>query len=285
VAQDDQGYRDDVRVTGAPIVLSGERLLRVDVGTLRLDDRAGGSSSGLPPAPGVRSVAASPQATFAVGVSTAGTRLVRLRSDGTPLVLATGTALVDPTVDARGWTWTADLAVPGRLTVVAPVPGADPAEVPAAARRAIVVPWLDGRTVRALDVSRDGARIAVVSTGRDGSARLDVGGIVRDGAGQPVQLASNLAIGRGLRRPSDVAWGDRTSLVVLALGAKDAVSAYEVVVGGTSTALAPAPQVVRVAVGDGLRAVYLTTSSGTVLVRSGDGWRTVGPGRAVTVPQ
>jgi hypothetical protein len=43
--------------------------------------------------------------------------------------------------------------------------------------------------------------------------------------------------------------------------------------------------VVRVAVGDGLRAVYLTTSSGTVLVRSGDGWRTVGQGRGVTVPQ
>jgi hypothetical protein len=283
--QDDQGYRDDVRVTGAPIVLTGERLLRVDVGTGTVDERGNGSSSGLPPAPGVRSISASPQATFAVGVSTIGTRLLRLRSDGTALVLATGTALVDPTVDARGWTWTADLAVPGRLTVVAPVPGADPVAIPPGARRVIEVPWLMGRTVRALDVSRDGARIAVVSTAHDGSVRLDVGGIVRDATGQPTRLATNLVVGGNLRRPTDVAWGDRTSLVVLALDAKGVVTPYEVVVGGTVTALAPAPHVLHVAVGDGLRAVYLTTSTGTVLVRSGDGWRTVGQGRGVTVPQ
>jgi hypothetical protein len=284
-AQDDQGYRDDVRVTGAPIVLSGERLLRVDVGTGTIDDRGNGSSSGLPPAPGVRAISASPQATFAVGVSTVGTRLLRLRSDGTALVLATGTALVDPTVDARGWTWTADLAVPGRITVVAPVPGADPAAISPGARRVIEVPWLTDRTVRALDVSRDGARIAVVSTARDGSVHLDVGGIVRDATGQPTRLAANLVVGRNLRRPTDVAWGDRTSLVVLARDAKGVVTPYEVVVGGTVTALAPAPQVLRVTVGDGLRAVYLTTAAGTVLVRSGDGWRTVGQGRGVTVPQ
>jgi hypothetical protein len=42
---------------------------------------------------------------------------------------------------------------------------------------------------------------------------------------------------------------------------------------------------VGVAVGDGLRAVYLTTAAGLVLVRSGNGWQTVGAGQAVTVPQ
>jgi hypothetical protein len=171
------------------------------------------------------------------------------------------------------------------LIVVAPVPGADPAAISPGARRVIEVPWLMGRTVRALDVSRDGARIAIVSTARDGSVRLDVGGIVRDATGQPTRLATNLVVGRNLRRPTDVAWGDRTSLVVLAQDAKGVVTPYEVVVGGTVTALAPAPQVLHVTVGDGLRAVYLTTSAGTVLVRSGDGWRTVGQGRGVTVPQ
>jgi hypothetical protein len=285
VAADDQGYRDDVRVTGAPIVLAGDRLLRVDVGTEAVDARGSGSSSGLPPAPGVRAVSASPGATFVVGVSTPGTRLLRLRSDGTALVLAAGSALVDPTVDARGWTWTADQAVPGRLTAVAPVPGSDPAEVPPSARRVLSVPWLEGRTVRALDISRDGARIAVVSTAGDGSTRLDVGGIVREAGGQPVRLAGHLVVGGNLRQPSDVAWGDRTSLVVLAQDAKGAVTPYEVVVGGSATALAPAPRPVRVAVGDGLRAVYLTTATGAVLVRSGNGWRTVGQGRGVTVPQ
>ncbi len=283
--QSDQGYRDDVRVNGAPIVLSGDRLLRVDVGTGTVDKRTAGSSPGLPPAPGVRSVSASPGATFTVAVSAGGTKLLRLRTEGTRLVLATGTSWVDPVVDAHGWTWSADTAVPGRLTVVAPVPVAEPTEVPNQARHVIPVPWLEGRAVRALDVSRDGARIAVVSTAPDGTARLDVAGIVRDGTGQPVRLADSVVVGRGLRRPSDVAWGDRTSLVVLALDDKGVVTPYEVVVGGTFTALAPAPQVVGVAVGDGLRAVYLTTASGLVLVRSGNGWETVGPGRAVTVPQ
>lgn len=283
--QDDQGYRDDVRVTGAPIVLSDDRLLRVDVGTGTIDDRETGSSSGLPPAPGIRSVSASPQATFEVGVTTGGSRLVRLRSDGTPLVMASGKGFVDPTVDARGWTWTADVAAPGRLTAVAPIPGADPSEVSDKARHVIDVPWLQGRTVRALDVSRDGARIAVISTSADGSVRVDVGGIVRDATGQPVRLAENLVVARGLRQPRELAWGDRMSLVVLALDGKGVVTPFEVVIGGDATALAPAPDLQGVAVGDGLRAVYLTTTTGQVLVRSGNGWRSVGEGRAVTVPQ
>lgn len=283
--QDDQGYRDDVRVTGAPIVLSGERLLRVDVGTGRVDERDTGSSTGLPPAPGIRSVAASPQATFEVGVSTSGTRLVRLRSDGSALVLASGKALVDPTVDARGWTWTADAAAPGRLTVVAPIPGTDPAAISEQARHVLEVPWLEGRAVRALDVSRDGARLAVVSSASDGTLRLDVSGIVRDATGRPERLAANLVVGRSLKAPSEVAWGDRTSLVVLAPDDDGGQTPYELVVGGGVTPLSAAPHVVGVAVGDGLRAVYLTTSTGSVLVRSGNGWRTVGDGRAVTVPQ
>ena len=50
VSVTDQGFRDDVRVTGAPLVLTENRLLRVDQGTGALDARATGSPTDLPPA-------------------------------------------------------------------------------------------------------------------------------------------------------------------------------------------------------------------------------------------
>jgi hypothetical protein len=82
----------------------------------------------------------------------------------------------------------------------------------------------------------------------------------------------------------DVAWADRGSLVVLGRVGTGPVRPYSVSVGGTATALPDVDGAVSVAVGDGLRAVYVTTASGQVLARSGSGWRLLGAGRGVTVP-
>jgi hypothetical protein len=147
--------------------------------------------------------------------------------------------------------------------------------------------WLSGRIVRALDVSRDGARVAIVSSGAGGARRLDVTGIIRGPGGQPTGLAAPLEVARSLTGVVDAAWADSTALVVLGYGASDrVVAAYEVVVGGTSTALPRVPGVaLTVATGDGLRAVYVTTSAGTVLGRSGTSWAVVGAGRSVSIPE
>ena len=275
----DTGFRDDVRVTGDPVVLSGDRLVGIDAVSGRLD---GGRATALSPGVRLRSVAVGARGSLVVGVESTGRRLVRVQTGGRPTVLLTGSSLVDPVVDASGAAWSADLAVPGRLRVV--VGNQVRGVAPRAAT--LTADWLVGRTVRALDLSRDGARAVVVSQGPDGDRRVDVAGVRRGPDGQPLGLAAPLEVARSLSRVLDAAWADRTDLVVLARGARDtATRPYDVVVGGPATALAAAPDAVSVAAGDGLRALYLTTDRGTVLARSGTGWATVGVGRSVSVPE
>jgi hypothetical protein len=135
-----------------------------------------------------------------------------------------------------------------------------------------------------VDVSRDGARVAVDSS-RGGDRRVDVAGVVRDQGGAPVRLSGEaLPVARSLDEVRDVAWADRGTLVLLARRGTGALRPYSASVGGTATALPYVPGVVSIAAGDGLRAVYVTTASGELLARSGSGWRPLGPGRAVTVP-
>jgi hypothetical protein len=82
----------------------------------------------------------------------------------------------------------------------------------------------------------------------------------------------------------DVSWADRTNLAVLA-GPADRMLPYQVEVGGLVSALPPVQDARGVSAGDGLRAVYLVTTGGRVLVRTGNGWRPLGQGTSVTIPQ
>lgn len=275
----DTGFRDDVRVTGEPVVLSGDRLVGIDAVSGKLN---ASRATDLSPGVRLRSLAVGAGGSLVVGVETSGRRLVRTQTGGRPTVLLTGSDLVDPVIDVTGAVWSADVAQPGRLRVVVGTAVRD-----VAPRASTLTPdWLAGRAVQAVDVSRDGARVLVVSRGPGGDRRVDVAGVRRGTGGQPLALAASLEVARSLRRVIDAAWADRTDLVVLARGAGDvATRPYDVVVGGPATALAAAPDAVAVAAGDGLRAVYLTTDRGTVLARSGTGWATVGVGRSVSVPE
>ncbi len=269
-------YRDDVRVGGAAMVLSGDRLLRVQPGTGKL--AAEGLT--LPGGGDVGSVAVGPDASPVVGVDRSGRRLLRLLPRGSAPLL-TGRSLVAPVVDADGAVWTADSAVPGRVRVLAP------AQVAAGRGDAATLQpsWLTGRTVVALDVSRDGARLAVVSADPAGRRRLDVAAVQRQ-AQVPVALGSPLQVGQALTDLRDVAWAQSGTLVALGRGVGSrGVQAAEVLVGGPTSALPPVTSPVSIAAGDGVRALYVVTTAGTVLSRSGSGWAPVGAGRSVSVPQ
>jgi hypothetical protein len=128
--------------------------------------------------------------------------------------------------------------------------------------------------------------VVIVSIDDRGEQRVDVAGVLRGPSAGPVSIARPLVVARTLSDVQDVSWMGAGALVVLgrAPGAK-AVQAHEVQVGGASTPLPAVQQPVAVATGDGNRAVYVVTAAGTVLTRSGSGWVTIGPGRAVTVPQ
>jgi hypothetical protein len=286
----DLGFTDDVRVAGEPLILTSGRLQRVDPGSGNAVPAAGTSVAGSASGAGLRSLSAGPRGTPLVGVDGAGTAVLRLTVEGRRDLVLTGTQLRDPVVDPRERIWTADGAVPGRLLVVdgSAAPGGASGSAAGAADRAGLVEltpaWLQGRSVEALDVSRDGARVAVVSS-RGGERRLDVAGVVRNESGRPTRLSGTaLAVARSLDDVRDVAWADRGTLVLLARSGNGPIRPYSASVGGTATALPDVDGAVSVAAGDGLRAVYVTTAAGQVLARSGSGWRFLGPGRGVTVP-
>lgn len=280
----DLGFSEDVQVGGPVLVLSGERLLQVDPGSGQLVARRSGRFAADLDVTGLRSVSAGPESDVLVGVDTAGRRLLQLAPSAPRQVLGRGLDLTSPVVDRAGWAWTADRAATDTVLVT---PATTPAVAQAGPSQAAVrldIAWLAGRRVQALDVSRDGSRVAVVSTGADSASRLDVAGVVRDAVARPVALAAPRGAAQSLTDLRDVSWADRTNLAVLA-GRPGAVRPYQVEVGGQVRALPPVADAAAVWAGDGLRAVYLTTSSGQVLVRSGPGWRALGAGSAVTIPQ
>lgn len=279
----DLGYADDVRVAGPVVVLSEGRLRSVDPGTGALVGAPTGRFAGIDVA-GLRAVAAGPDAALLVGVDAAGHRLLALTPQQPPSPLYAGTDLANPVVDVHGWAWTADRARTGAVAVVASTSSTAAAAGETSGVLALRPPWLSGRRVLALDVSRDGSRLAVVSVGASGPSRLEVAGIVRDAAGRPTSLATPRSAARSLSDVRDVSWADRTTLAVLA-GPPGRVQPYQAEVGGLVGALPALQDPATISAGDGLRAVYVITTGRRLLVRTGNGWRPLGPGTFVTIPQ
>ncbi len=279
----DLGFSEDVRVAGPAMVLSRGRLLQVDPTSGELTTTRTGRFTGEVDVGGLRAVSAGGEADLLVGTDTSGTRLLMVSAASPRELLATGRDLAPPVIDRAGWAWTSDRSVPNAIAV-SPATSTAQAAAPKAAAAPLRAFWLSGRRVQAVDVSRDGARLAVVSIGADGTRRLDVAGIVRDRTGRPTALAAPRQVGQGLADVRDVSWADRTNLAVLA-GPVGQVLAYQVEVGGLVAPLPAVDGAAGIWAGDGLRAVYVATDEGQVLVRSGSGWRVLGPGSSVTIPQ
>ncbi|MDD9207358.1 LpqB family beta-propeller domain-containing protein, partial [Georgenia sp. 10Sc9-8] len=102
-------------------------------------------------------------------------RLAAAATESTgPVTLLEGPDLVPPSVDRLGWVWTGPAAAGGPLRAVRQ----NGTEVQ------VGVPWLAGREVRALRISRDGARAVVVSATGD-AGQVDVAAVIRDSDGTP----------------------------------------------------------------------------------------------------
>ncbi|WP_182111721.1 LpqB family beta-propeller domain-containing protein [Actinotalea sp. JY-7876] len=198
-------------------------------------------------------------------------RLLLLPADGAaPATLATGTALVAPSVDRYGWVWTGEQASTGRLLVVDQ----------AGQQVDIEAPWLDGRTVRSLRVSRDGARVAIVSAGSAaGDVAILVAGISRDDDGRPTLVSAEpLAVGAALVDALELAWVDEVTLAVLGRGQDLGFpSTYLVPLGGPTQSLTVL-EATGIAAGRGPQSIHVVDGDGTLLTRRGNQWRTVADG-------
>lgn len=185
-------------------------------------------------------------------------------SDAT--VLLEGQNLVPPTYAPNGWIWTGEQNNSGELLITRAEGNLE----------AIETPLLAGMDVRALRVSRDGARLAVI-VDSDGSVQVMVHAITLDADGTPTGIGPGLRVGRELSDATDLVWVDETQLAVL--GVSQATQTVHVLeVGGRTTPLPSVPDTVRIASGRGVRDLYLATEDGGLYGRSGNGWAPVTSG-------
>ncbi|GEL95136.1 LpqB family beta-propeller domain-containing protein [Cellulomonas composti] len=176
----------------------------------------------------------------------------------TPQLLVPGAGLVAPSVDRHGWAWTA-----GVSGIVAARVGSD--ALPVAAD------WLVGRTVVALAVACDGARVAVVSRAVDGVA-VDLAAVVRDASGAPQVLGAPVRVGAPILDAQDVDWIDESTLAVLGRST-GGTTVHRVPVSGLTVTLPEVPDVVAMAAGT---TIYITTADGLLRQLVGpSSWTTV----------
>ncbi|WP_430295621.1 LpqB family beta-propeller domain-containing protein [Sinomonas sp. B1-1] len=183
-------------------------------------------------------------------------------------LLESRTRLSPPSVSPKDWVWTAGPGATGATEVVAyrPVGVAEGADVP---HVAIAPRWLAGRTVEDLRVSRDGARVAVLSS-RDGKAVLQLAGIVRGPDGVPRELADPVTLPTADAGARRVAWVDELTLLVSGLSATEPVAPEIVSLrGGEPRQLPPLAGIHSISAGNGEQAIYAQTPAGVFqLVRT-----------------
>lgn len=172
--------------------------------------------------------------------------------------LIAGKDLVNPSFDRFGWVWTAASASDGNLVVG--MPGADAMTLP--------MPTLAGASIQAVAVSRDGARVAILSRS-SGEQTLEVASIVRDASGAPLGIGNSLVVGTSLRPAVDLTWVDEDSVATLG---EESGEISLVQIGGWTTDVTSVSTATSVTARNGLRTLLTVEGNGNLLVRSGSGW-------------
>lgn len=258
-------------VQGGPVLLAEQRLMRLE-GRDVVPVEGLPSFEGLDPAfPAV----ALDESGYAMLGQERSQLLYAVPSDDAsgPSVLLAGADLTPPSFDRQGWIWSTPAVSAGVVTVARPPEsrveigpqGAGPRVVE------VVAPWLKDRRVLSLRVSRGGARVLVVSLA-EGQARLEVAGVLRNAEGRPVALGEPRRLAPDLVEATSAAWVDESTVVVLGSRAQDPVRPYLVTIGGLTSAMSAVEGARSVAAGNGERMIYVVTSDGRVVVRSGGGW-------------
>lgn len=263
-----------MRVDDEPVAAQAVavRSTRVDVRPLVLTDDDFGFLSGqeLAPLPGLSGAIAelAPVAVqigpdrAAAAVRLSSGAVMRVRDDGTFATIDQRPSLIDPTIDTEGYIWTVPEGAPSELTASAP----DGSSVPFADA------WPGASQITALEVSRDGTRLAAVV--RDGTRPvLWTAGILRDEDGTPVGLGDRETVaalpGTGL----DVTWVDGATIAVLAQDGDRSVVISQSIGGFGETVAAPAGAE-SIAGTNQLRAVHLRDENGVLYVQKGQTWPT-----------
>ena len=222
-------------------------------------------------------LAAAPDGSEVAAVGGDRKQLRRWRGDQPVDVAGVGTALVRPAYDDRGYLWEGGADAAGRATVWVLDRAVDGSPA-----RSISAGWLTGRAIVSLRVSPDGTRAAVVSRGSEGD-RLDIAGVVRDGAGRPTALAEPWRQADPLVTVRDVTWVDSDTLAVLGrTRTTDPMRPYLAPIGQgiglrdpSGSLIAALPGAWSVTSVGGVRRLVVGTDDGLVHARAGNSWLTL----------
>ena len=200
--------------------------------------------------------------TAAVVRNAAGAWLVQ--ADEQPVLIDSRAGVIDPSLDPRGFVWTAVGA--DADSIVATSASGDAHPFPA--------PNLDGSIV-ALEVSRDGTRLLIATQSAGGPA-LTIAGIMRDGDGVPVGLGEPLSLTVGPSTLLDASWVDPSTVATLARdGDRTRVDVYRI--GGRHEALGRLEAGAQLVGGNSTDGIRVRDEAGEVWRRnSSGGWQSTG---------
>jgi len=190
-------------------------------------------------------------------------------ADGRTFLLDERSGLIAPTIDAEGAIWSVPSAAPTQLRVIT-------AEgVP----RNVGNAWPDASEISAMQISRDGTRVAAIVT-VSGTREVWVAGIQREGG--EVDLGVPHVLSFAQQGAFDLAWLDDTTVGVLA-DVDGASRLRELNVGGRGTEAAAPDGATTLAAGS--TSVRVLDDTGRLYSRRGSSWTLVATGIRVLAAQ
>lgn len=197
---------------------------------------------------------------YAVTLSADGVGLVR--PGGTTSVIDRRPGVIAPSIDRFNYVWSVPRAAPAELTAITSEGSSTKIAVPFAAR-----------SIYSLEVSHDGARVAVLYSD-DVETKLVVASVIRGENGVPVRLGGVVSLPVPTGAPVDIAWVDATSVAVMSTSAGSSIILANVI-GGRSVSL-PTFQpgaAVSLAGGNNLNQLRLLSSDGRLFsLRTTTSW-------------
>ncbi|GAB3048345.1 LpqB family beta-propeller domain-containing protein [Sediminivirga luteola] len=248
-----------VPIPQQPVVVSGQRLARLD----------GTRLASVPDSPELAQAAApavSLDNGFYAYLADDGQSLRRFSHE--PEVqdteLAAGEDLIGPSIDRMDVVWTGERDNPGELLVVLPEGGTS----------TISVPFLQGRQVQRIRVSRDGSRLLVVSSDDEGD-HLSVVGVNRNSSGMPVAVASSvpLELGERYQRIVDASWGSLGRIVVLGSQGSGQPHIWSSRIGDPPEDLGIVEDARTVTAAEDNRSIRVGTGDGTLVSHVSGSWQ------------
>lgn len=212
--------------------------------------------------------------TAAAVLGDGGAWLVRT-GDDEPTLADPRPGLIAPTLDGYGYLWTAQRGDTASIRAIDAQGNQFPVQATLPADAEIV----------SLDVSRDGARVAVLLA-TDAGARLVVAAIIRDPNRNqaPVSLGEpRLDVITDSGTAVDATWMDEISVATLTrIGPATSVTAYQV--GGKSTSLGHPGDAVAIVGGNGESGLRVLDEDGVISLRRGSSWQ-AGPSASFIATQ